>query len=243
VIRVQRPKRAPEVLRTRAAAARDKDCAAFASGATKFAFDPTIYGHPSVKKALVRAQHQKCCFCESKVTHIASGHIEHYRPKGGVRQHAKDALETPGYFWLAYEWTNLLFCCEVCNSRFKKSLFPLADPATRARTPNDGLDAEEPMFVDPASDDPAAHIGFREEYPFAKGGSPRGEATWRALGLAREPLAELRRDHLATIKALQKVRDGARRPADRAEAAELLEKFSSDEGQWAAMVRAALEQV
>jgi uncharacterized protein (TIGR02646 family) len=199
-----------------------------------------VYGHSTVKRALIDAQHDKCCFCESKVTHVASGHIEHFRPKGGVRQHPDDELQIPGYFWLAYEWSNLLFCCELCNSRFKGNLFPLSNPAARARKPADRISAERTMFIDPAAEDPADHIGFREEYPFARNGSPRGEATWKGLGLDRQRLAEVRRDHLVLVKALKRVRDGVGSRADRAEAARLLRSLSSAKAPWSAMVRAAI---
>jgi uncharacterized protein (TIGR02646 family) len=241
VIRIRRPKRVPAVLAKDGAAQRKAHCGAFAKGATEFTFDGGIYGHPTVKKTLIKAQHDKCCFCESRVTHIASGHIEHFRPKGGVRQRKQDPLKKPGYFWLAYEWTNLLFCCEICNSRFKKNLFPLSDPKARARKPTDNLDAERPVFLNPADEDPTLHIGFREEYPFAVNASSRGETTWRELGLDREELAEMRRDHLVVVKALKKVRDGRYPAADRAQAAALLTRWSSARGQWSAMVVAALE--
>ncbi len=239
MIRIGRPKRVPAVLKKRGAEGRKSHRDAFANGSTTFEFESTIYGHATVKRALVKAQYEKCCFCESRVTHISSGHIEHFRPKGGVRQHDQEPLETPGYFWLAYEWTNLLFCCEICNSRHKKNLFPLADPRARARTPDDDLTIEEAMFIDPAREDPEAHIGFREEYPFAINGSPRGEATWRALGLDREQLAEVRRTRLAIVRVLTKVRDGTASASLRSEADELLSKMTSNEGEWSAMVRAA----
>ncbi len=132
-------------------------------------------------------------------------------------------------------------CCEVCNSRFKKDLFPLAKPNARARKPDDDLTAEEPLFIDPAHEDPEVHIGFREEYPFAVNGSVRGEATWKALGWTARSLAELRRDHLKMVRVLKAVRDGDRFPtAKRAEARQLLGKWMSDRGQWSKMVRAAM---
>ena len=90
-------------------------------------FDSGIYGQKSVKDALQKAQHDKCAFCESKITHIAYGDVEHFRPKAGYRQEPKDPLVRPGYYWLAYEWSNLLFCCQLCNQRFKGNHFPLAD--------------------------------------------------------------------------------------------------------------------
>jgi len=240
VIRVRRPARVPARLTKEGKTARNKLCKAFARGTKTFEFDKTIYGHETVKRALVKAQQDKCCFCESKVSHIASGHIEHFRPKGGVCQTENETLAKPGYFWLAYEWTNLLFACELCNSRHKRNLFPLADPAKRARRPETNLDDETPLFLDPAREDPAKHLGFREEYPFAICGSRRGEATWRALGLDREKLAEIRRDHLVTVKALRTIRDGRGPKKDRLLAAKLLTNMARDEAPWAAMVRAAL---
>ena len=98
------------------------------------------------------------------------------------------------------------------------------------------------MFVNPASEDPEEHIGYREEYPFAVAGSARGELTWRALGLAREPLAERRRDLLAKVKSLKAIRDGVGLPADRAIATSLLERLAAPDAQWSAMVRAAIAQ-
>jgi len=240
MIRVRRPKRVPPVLKKKGATARANHCTRFANGERAFTFNPSIYGHGTVKKALVKAQNEKCCFCESSVTHVSSGHIEHFRPKGGVRQSADAPLEKPGYFWLAYEWTNLLFSCELCNSRFKKNLFPLVRPDQRACDPAADLAREEPLFLDPSSEDPTIHIGYREEYPYAIDGSRRGEVTWRALGLDREKLAELRRDHIATIKALKALRDRGKVEADRTEAAKLLRKLQGPKAQWSAMVRAAL---
>ena len=108
----------------------------YKSGAKAFAsrdFESGIYGAKSVKQALQKAQHGKCAFCESKITHIAYGDVEHFRPKAGYRQCPKDPLVRPGYYRLAYEWSNLFFCCTLCNQRFKGNHFPLADPARRAQ--------------------------------------------------------------------------------------------------------------
>lgn len=86
--------------------------------------------------------HGKCAYCETNIdTSRASGHAEHYRPKGGVkyRQAKKKRLTTatgedqngqpkdhPGYFWLAYHWRNLLPSCQMCNSgRGKNNQFPV----------------------------------------------------------------------------------------------------------------------
>jgi len=56
--------------------------------------------------------HGKCAYCESKITAIYNGDIEHFRPKGKI-QTANPSR--PGYFWLASEWKNLLLACPFCN--------------------------------------------------------------------------------------------------------------------------------
>ena len=175
------------------------------NGERIFEFDSSIYGAKSVKNALIKAQHGKCAFCESQVRHIAHGDVEHYRPKGGVRQNDGDPLEQPGYFWLAYVWENLFFACQLCNQSFKKNLFPLADPTRRARSHLDDLAAEEPMLIHPADEEPSAFIGFREEMAFPIDDDPRARTTIEVLGLNREELAEFRFDHLAPFKLLRRV--------------------------------------
>jgi hypothetical protein len=60
--------------------------AEYRSGTKLFDFDGTLYGAVSVKKALRKAQHDKCAFCESKIAHVAYGDVEHFRPKAGVMQ-------------------------------------------------------------------------------------------------------------------------------------------------------------
>lgn len=72
----------------------------------------TVYSDKSVRKLLVKMFHGKCAYCESKITAIYNGDIEHFRPKGEI----KEVNPTkPGYFWLASEWENLLFACPFCN--------------------------------------------------------------------------------------------------------------------------------
>ena len=72
MIRVTKPPRPPAALR--AGAGRTKaDCAAYdehrdeyLNGVKRFDFDRTIYGHETVRTALRKAQHRKCCYCEGR---------------------------------------------------------------------------------------------------------------------------------------------------------------------------------
>ncbi len=72
----------------------------------------SIYSDKSVRKILLKMFNGKCAYCESKITAIYNGDIEHFRPKGKI-QNANPSR--PGYFWLASEWENLLFACPFCN--------------------------------------------------------------------------------------------------------------------------------
>lgn len=249
MIRIDRPAAAPSILNTRGKAQREKLCreydadsAAYDSRAKRFAFNAALYGHASVKGALVTAQHKKCCFCESKVG--MDGDVEHYRPKAGYCQGMRQPIEGPGYYWLAYEWTNLLLCCSICNQRFKRNLFPLANATRRARSHHADTSAEEPLFINPAETDPEELIGFRQEIPFAINGDVRAKATIAALGLDREILNERRRDRLGTLTTLFELSQMESSP----ELAELIREAKDhiaravlDESEFAAMARAAAQ--
>ncbi len=170
MIRIYKSKRGPDVLREKGRVACDADCrnydgapAGYVSGASTFSFDRKVYAADAVKRALCRAQHGKCCFCESKVLHVAYGDVEHFRPKKGYCQRPSDPLSRPGYYWLAYAWANLFFCCQICNQRHKRNLFPLLDPKARVLTHKDDLTREEPLFLDPTADDPERHVEFRRD--------------------------------------------------------------------------------
>lgn len=239
MIRVEKPDQAPRILRQRGRRTTEANQQAFESGERSFAFDNSLYGAKSVKNALIKAQHGKCAFCESKIRHIDHGDVEHYRPKGGFRQGSNDPLEQPGYFWLAYVWENLFLACALCNQSFKRNLFPLADPTNRARSHLDDLAAEEPMLLHPADDEPTAFIGYREEIAFPIDDHPRARATLEVVGMNREELAEFRLDHLAPFKRLRQVLPLL--PADSEEARDILELFEQavlPRAQYASMMRA-----
>jgi uncharacterized protein (TIGR02646 family) len=162
-------------------------------------FDKTIYGNKEVKEALISIQDGKCCFCESKILHISHGDVEHFRPKAGWVQ-SNENLNKPGYYWLAYEWDNLLLSCEICNQRHKKNVFPLVNNSLRALSHFDNINTEQAVFINPAIDDPEQFITFKEEVPVAVHENSRGNETILKLGLDRETLNEQRRTKLNLIR-------------------------------------------
>jgi uncharacterized protein (TIGR02646 family) len=214
MIRVVKPIAPPAVLLTRGASAAQNHCndydtspAEYRSGTKTFDFDKSIYAAREVKDALLVAQHNKCAFCESSVRHISYGAVEHFRPKAGYKQRKGDGLKRPGYYWLAYDWDNLFFCCQLCNEQFKQNHFPLRNGRRRARSHTDPIGAEAPLLIHPVRLDPQAHIEFRQERAVAIGGSAEGKATIRVLGLNRSELREARTRRLQALRSLLRVRE------------------------------------
>lgn len=247
MIRIHKPDQAPAILlgrgknkRRGSSSAYSRAPQAYRDGTREFQFDAGIYAHKTVKDALVAAQHGKCCFCESKITHVAYGDVEHFRPKKGYRQRRDDPLGRPGYYWLAYEWGNLLFSCQLCNQRHKRNLFPLRHPDRRARCHRDDIAVEQPLFINPAAEDPASRISFRAEVAYPIHGDARGKATIEALELNREALRERRSDRLAILTCLHTLATQTPVSADVRQARALLRKKTEDNAEYAAMVRAAL---
>lgn len=207
MIHIEKPLKAPRILTIKGSEQTQKDCAAYdlhpsdyRSGSKKFEFNSRIYGAKSVKNALLKAQYNKCCYCESKFLSASYGAVEHFRPKGAVKQKRGQTEESPGYYWLSYDWDNLLVSCERCNSSHKGSLFPLADQKRRAQSHHDDIKAEQPLFVNPAREDPRRHIHFRGEVamPITK----MGRETIQGMGLRRSDLEEARRERLAYLRSL-----------------------------------------
>lgn len=132
------------------------------------------YKDASVRRALEALFHDKCAYCESITIAGADWDVEHYRPKGAVAERA----DHTGYYWLAYDWENLYPSCQHCNQKRrdqarwgdtslaagpaagKLDQFPLVDETARAMTPDDSIDAELPLLLDPNVDDPSLYLTF-----------------------------------------------------------------------------------
>jgi uncharacterized protein (TIGR02646 family) len=210
MIRINRPDQPPQSLARRGGEQRDKDCAEYdncpdeyRSGRKKFdSFNRRIYAANVVKVALLKVHAHKCCYCEKE--HIpANLAIEHFRPKSGVKQNRKQRVEYPGYFWLAYNWNNLLLSCNDCNTKFKQTPFPLSNPESRARSHNDDITIERPLFIDPASQDPRTHIRFRGAVPVHM--TEAGRITIKELGLRRITLRDKRMEKLELLNRCQNI--------------------------------------
>jgi uncharacterized protein (TIGR02646 family) len=153
-------------------------------------FEPRIWvGYKPLLKA---ASHGKCAYCENAIPELILGDVEMYRPKSI-------------YWWLAYDWSNLLYVCQVCNRAYKGDRFPLEDNFPPAKNPGDEL-TERPLLLHPYIDNPEEHLTFRADDNLKAvqiiGLTERGRGTIVTLGLNREELQLQRYSTWANIKLL-----------------------------------------
>jgi uncharacterized protein (TIGR02646 family) len=227
-------------------AAYDGSAELYRNGERKMMVRRSIYASDAVKVALEACHHGKCCYCETLIPKpYGYGHVEHWRPKESWRQGPDDTTRAwPGYYWLAYNWDNLLWSCLPCNSK-KNDLFPLDNPATRARHHGMPVENETPAILKPDGDqDPRDHITFRLEVPV--GLTALGRKTIEVLGLDSEE-HEPRRTHLKEIELARKMCIGlmssvdsvARQWAERSR--KFVEEAVRPEKPYSAMVAAYME--
>jgi hypothetical protein len=88
----------------------------------------------------------KCWFTESENDGSYSD-VEHFRPKLKVTEDSTHS----GYWWLAFNYENYRFSCQILNTSGKRNYFPLAPGSFRAKKPGDELSKEIVMLLDPTN--------------------------------------------------------------------------------------------
>ncbi|MCU0340589.1 MAG: hypothetical protein MUE30_11950 [Spirosomaceae bacterium] len=163
-----------------------------------------------VVEALEALYHGKCAYCEQ----FTETYIEHYRPKNGVNG---SNPRHGGYFWLCYEWSNLVPSCHECNKvgTAKGNHFPVKHThVTFAQCKTNGvldfekcnahqspLLDEEPYLLHPEIDEPSLYLTFKID-DFKRGialtsegqNQDRGRETIRICNLNRTELLRKRQE-------------------------------------------------
>lgn len=228
-----------------------------ASPAQPGAVDPGIYADTRVKAALEQLFHDKCAYCETKITAPSDWDVEHFRPKGRVAERRDHA----GYYWLAYDWSNLFPSCQHCNQRRKDSprwgdlryaeaggkedQFPLEDEGTRAMVPGANQKREKRLLLDPCHDHPEDHLRYAMGGQIvAVAGDLKGEVSIKVFHLARRRLRVARQDVIAaavsSLKLIRKYESEGRMEVA-ADFRRLLETFLlADRCQYAGAARAVV---
>ena len=174
----------------------------------KYSFSTYYYRHKKVIEALEKIYNEKCGYCESKTKHVASLQVEHYRPKGGVDENPTHK----GYYWLGYEWSNLLLACPKCNGKEAKgNKFPISGVrvsvhSSKSLADKSPLINEEPLLLNPEIDNPREHFIF-DAYGKIDSNTTRGIKTIEICKLDRDKLnimrrAEIINDIIISIKDL-----------------------------------------
>lgn len=163
----------------------------------------------SIKDTLYKNQREtifacyfnKCAYCEVFYRISArEGDVEHFRPKGRVRDQNRQIVKVmvdgrkqnhPGYWWLAYEPTNLLPSCSLCNRTGKGDYFPLEQGANYALVPGEESQ-ERPLLVHPGIDNPDDHLSLDAQFGILIPLSVKGQQTIDTFLLNREDLLQAR---------------------------------------------------
>jgi hypothetical protein len=173
--------------RSRARVAREKAVDAYKAGKRPIRFNQAIWAE--LKWHLFDLFHDKCAFCESRISAVGCGEVEHYRPKSRV----SESPDHPGYYWCAYETSNLLPACALCNQYHGKGTrFPVR--GQRVYRPDEDLGKEEPLLLNPydSVDEPEQHLMFHESGRVLPA-TERGDASIEIYSLNRRGLLEARR--------------------------------------------------
>ncbi len=190
-----------------------------------------IYGREEVKKAVSDLSYDKCAYCEINARASHDGDVEHFRPKGEVKD-GPSISRKPGYYWLGAHWENLFLSCQHCNQERrqflvdgtrklagKKNQFPLKILKKRVTSHKKSVHLEEPyrLLIDPCIDEPLDLLEFDTSgmvYPkkLADGSrDEKGSTSIEVFALFRKFLVEARQE--AAIKlmaALKSYEDDAR---------------------------------
>lgn len=140
----------------------------------------------------------RCAYCETQLGDFDD--LDHYRPAKGVTDMNHKVIDHPGYYWLTYDWLNLLPSCKDCNSKKildgetigKGSRFPLAVESNRAKSKGEEK-KERPLLFNPTIDKPDEHFEYDFKFSkiFSKENSEKGKMTIKILGFhKREQLWE-----------------------------------------------------
>ncbi len=132
-------------------------------------------------KELRKLYSNKCACCERSRGEELQ--VDHYRSRKARNYQTNTAYNHSGYYWLTYEWSNLIPLCSSCNNG-KSNYFPLKDNSKRISEhthpfANDIMQLqnyEEPLFVNPEIDkQPQRHFLYQPNGR-VEGRTPEGAA-------------------------------------------------------------------
>lgn len=155
----------------------------------------------------------KCWYSESRESHSFMA-VDHFRPKNAAQRSATET-DTPGYQWLAFDWTNYRLAADCSNTATKSKLsgdlegknewFPLCDGSLKATWANRDVE-ERPVLIDPIDEDDVLLVDVADDGRIVPGDGVYGtdkrrvEESSRILGLNHGSIKEAREQKMRDIK-------------------------------------------
>lgn len=94
--------------------------------------------------------HDKCWFSEARES-VSAIHVDHFRPKGRIKDDQQRIVAHEGYWWFAFNWRNYRICGQLINTK-KGDVFPICEGA-RCKPDNEpSFHLEVPVLIDPITD-------------------------------------------------------------------------------------------
>lgn len=173
------------------------------------------YRDKSIKEQILKETHGKCVYCESKISHVCPGDIEHILPKN------KDARPD-----LYVKWDNLTLACEVCNRDYKKDYFNEQDP-----------------LINPYEDNPEEHLIAGGPFLYNMPGDRKGYITIKILGLNRTTLIERRKERIESISSLLEKWISEQNPYIKSILKEQIIKEASSDSEYSFIIKSHLKSL
>lgn len=102
-----------------------------------------------IRNWLLSQFNNKCWYSEAQDS-VSSVHVDHYRPKGRLKQELGGETEE-GYWWLAFDWRNYRICGQLLNVK-KGDLFPIIEGKRCMPDSPESIQLEAPILIDPLGD-------------------------------------------------------------------------------------------
>jgi AAA domain, putative AbiEii toxin, Type IV TA system len=164
----------------------------------RFRFETHLLRSPEVAEELWDLTRGKCAFCETKYVLSAPMGVARFRPASGALS-LDGAFSADHYWWLAYEWENVLAACASCDQA-KGNRFPVTGKRASPKAKGKQLESEQPLLLNPRRDEPQEHLVFVDTGEVVSK-TERGRVTIEVLGLNRPGLIEARRAELTHLHA------------------------------------------
>lgn len=167
------------------------------------------YRHSEVKESLEQMFHSKCAYCESYISNVDYGDIEHFKPKSKFPE-------------LSVTWENLLLSCKICNGTAHKG--------EKWPAPADGG-----PLVNPCKENPEDFFEFifdvHTQVTIVKPKNMRGETSETIYGLNRHYLVNDRNKYVRQLIAI------AQYYSTDEEAKAIIDQAAQSQGEYAAFAR------